>query len=411
VYNSDGYGAQEVAKYVDGVKVDSTFFLREYSQGTNYRITLFFSPQALIVEAFGETIILDNDPSAIAVSMFEVVVQQQDAYFDNVALLDQAFVNLSSPVSYQFQSGGDIAARAHTGNLQTGGGVKFVLSDFDTGVLLEDIEDFSEPYEHLFAGLAKGSYSVEALVIDSAGQPVAGVYTHHLAEPVGIGDDYVAFGDSITFGVGDDIAADDVSDDGYTSGGGYGPVLANLLANYFGYPHVIANEGGPGDTSAEALDKLPGVLARHPESEFFLILLGSNDSFDLSVTSGLDSEGNVLNPGDPGYAGSFLSNMQQIIDLVVAAGKEPILAKVPITFGDCSSCPSFADPDMADRNQLIQDYNVVIGALAAANGIAVVPPDFYDYFRSHPGEFSDNVHPDGTGYVSMADLWYQALTN
>jgi hypothetical protein len=129
------------------------------------------------------------------------------------------------------------------------------------------------------------------------------------------------------------------------------------------------------------------------------------------VPSGLDPDGNLLNPGDPGYAGSFLGNMQQIIDLVVSTGKEPIIAKALIALGDCSSCPPFMNPDTAARNLLIQEYNVVIEELAAANGISIVPPDFYGYFRSHPGEFFDNVHPDGTGYISMADLWFQALIN
>ncbi len=233
-----------------------------------------------------------------------------------------------------------------------------------------------------------------------------------MVEPVGIGVYYVAFGDSITFGVGDDIAVDDVSFDGFTTGGGYAPVLAELLTNHYGYPHFIANEGGPGDTSAEALGMLPGVLARHPESEFFLILLGSNDSFGtLPVPSGLDENGVLLNPGEFGYDGSFLDNMQQIIEVVTDAGKQPILGKVSIVLGSCSQCTPYANPDSAPRNLLIQEYNSVIDQLAQDSGITIAPPDFYTYFRTHLNEFSDNVHPDGAGYVSMANLWYQAMEN
>ena len=84
VYNSDGYGPQEVSKYVNGVKVDSALFSNEYAQGTNYRFTIQFSPQVTTVEAFGEVIVLEGDPSVIPVSLLEVVVQQQDAYFDNI---------------------------------------------------------------------------------------------------------------------------------------------------------------------------------------------------------------------------------------------------------------------------------------------------------------------------------------
>jgi hypothetical protein len=120
--------------------------------------------------------------------------------------------------------------------------------------------------------------------------------------------------------------------------------------------------------------------------------------------------GELLEPGDSGYEGSFLDNMQQIIDAVVAAGKIPILAKVPITLGPCSTCTPFSDPDTASRNILITDYNLVINSLITANGIETTAPDFFDYFRTNQDQFSDNLHPDGIGYQSMASLWFNALT-
>jgi lysophospholipase L1-like esterase len=128
---------------------------------------------------------------------------------------------------------------------------------------------------------------------------------------------------------------------------------------------------------------------------------------------GLDPDepgyGELLNPDEPGYVGSFLNNMQQIIDVVVADGKIPILAKVPITLGPCSICTPFSNPDEAARNILIRDYNTVIDELVAANGIVINPPNFYDYFRANQDQFSDNLHFNGKGYQSMADLWFDAL--
>jgi lysophospholipase L1-like esterase len=94
--------------------------------------------------------------------------------------------------------------------------------------------------------------------------------------------------------------------------------------------------------------------------------------------------------------------------------------------GRCSECPPFADPATAPRNALIRDYNTVIsGGICESNGLFEVgllskngirkdglpfaPPDLYSYFAEHPEEFSDNLHPNGTGYRSMADMWFQSL--
>jgi hypothetical protein len=55
---------------------------------------------------------------------------------------------------------------------------------------------------------------------------------------------YVAIGDSITFGEGDDDPSDDISQDGRNSGGGYEPILNDRLTDMTGgVPHTIVNEG------------------------------------------------------------------------------------------------------------------------------------------------------------------------
>ena len=85
---------------------------------------------------------------------------------------------------------------------------------------------------------------------------------------------------------------------------------------------------------------------------------------------------------------------------------------MPVALGSCSdpsSCTPFLDPDEADRNLLIKEYNRVIMDLASASGISVTPPDLYDYFLTHQDEMYDNVHPDGIGYRSLAGLVSDAL--
>jgi lysophospholipase L1-like esterase len=222
---------------------------------------------------------------------------------------------------------------------------------------------------------------------------------------IAIGDYYVAVGDSITLGEGDDYVADDTSFDGRNIGGGYEPILNNLLTGAIGYPHTVVNEGVSGSTSAQGLAIMPEIIERNPAAKYFLILYGTNDSTH-TVPSGMG-----LVPGNLGYNGSFKDIVQQIVSLIAGTGKMPILAKVPIAYGPCGSCTPFPDPDNEARNILIREYNVVIDELVAANGISVIPPDFYNYFRAHPEQMSDNYHPNGSGYQSMANLWFNALSN
>jgi len=211
-------------------------------------------------------------------------------------------------------------------------------------------------------------------------------------------DEYVAFGDSITFGVGDNYSQDDTSRDGRNTGGGFEPILNNLLTSAKGIPHSIVNEGYGGYKSSDALKtNLPGdvweVLARHPNATYYLILFGTNDCDpNFPVTP----SGKGLNPGTPGYSGSYKDNMQKIITAIKSAGKIPYLAKVPYTLD-------------AARIAMILEYNQVINELVSANEISVPPPDFFDWFQAHQDQLADPLHPNGVGYHFMANLWCSAL--
>ncbi|HID41203.1 MAG TPA: hypothetical protein EYP33_03495, partial [Pyrodictium sp.] len=84
IENTDNYGAREIAKYVNGVKVDVQAFTVEYTQGVNYTVTVNFSPTSTTVEAFGEVLVLNTDTTAITVNSFSVNTLQQDAFYDNI---------------------------------------------------------------------------------------------------------------------------------------------------------------------------------------------------------------------------------------------------------------------------------------------------------------------------------------
>jgi lysophospholipase L1-like esterase len=199
-------------------------------------------------------------------------------------------------------------------------------------------------------------------------------------------DYYVAIGDSITrASIHDDILSDGI---------GFQPILANLLLELKEYPHTVVNEGVSGHTSVDGLSLLPALLVAHPQARFFLVQYGTNDAW-IPVPSGKG-----LSPGHPDYPGTFKDNMQQIIDLIKDNGKIPFLAKVPIAFEP----RSYINPDL-------QDYNLVVDELVSENKIGVIPPDFYCFFENHPEQMDDDIHPNGLGYDSMANIWRDVLTD
>jgi lysophospholipase L1-like esterase len=410
LFNSDGYGAGTLRKVVRGVIVDEVSLSREYTQNTSYGITISFSPKQSLVSGFGANRTINTDTTSVSVTSFEMNLHQQDAYFDNLIFTDQPFISITSPQDYHIQSGTSLTVNTYTDNLPTGLRVRFTLKDNVTSETHQSI-DATAPFSHRFSGLRKHEHTVEAVIVDETLTPVSGEPSIDRKISIGVGDYYVAFGDSITFGAEDDVNSDNVSEDLRNNGVGYPPILNDLLTSDRGYPHTVVNAGIGGEESLDGLARLQNVIDSNPEAMYFLILFGTNDSHGtMPVPSGLNASGGLLNPGDAGYDGSFLDNMQQIIDAIIASGKTPILAKVPITLGPCSVCAPFADPDTASRNILIQDYNTVIDALVFANGIGITPPDFYGYFRANQNRLADNLHPDGIGYQSMANLWFYALT-
>ncbi|MGH8503550.1 MAG: SGNH/GDSL hydrolase family protein, partial [Gammaproteobacteria bacterium] len=234
-------------------------------------------------------------------------------------------------------------------------------------------------------------------IVDSAGLAVPASLAQDTNTVVGAkGRYFVAMGDSITNGTGDDIAGDNASSDQRNISRGFTPILNNRLSAQLGLPVTVLNEGLGGTTSgtggAGGSGRVNSAKQRHTESRYWLIMFGTNDS-KRPIRSGKG-----LQPGDSGYSGSFKDSMQRIVTSLKHSGKIPILAKVP-----------FIRNASASQDRLIQDYNIVIDELVAANAISVTPPDFYTYFKQNPGQLPDNIHPNGAGYQAMAELWFNAL--
>jgi lysophospholipase L1-like esterase len=111
-------------------------------------------------------------------------------------------------------------------------------------------------------------------------------------QPVPAGATVLALGDSITYGTG---ATPDTS---------YPAVLAQLTG------WNVINAGVPGDTSAQALERLPDLLAQH-SPQLVLVSIGGNDLLRQM-------------PVD-----SLRANLRRICQQAMAAGAQVLLIGVP----------------------------------------------------------------------------------
>ncbi|MFZ5997105.1 MAG: GDSL-type esterase/lipase family protein [Nitrospirota bacterium] len=407
LYNTDGYGPGYLKKVVAGRTVQTVYFSKGYVQNVSYTISISFAPTSTQASAFGQTLKLSAG-GTITVNRFEIETAQQDAYYDTISTSSSspppsssASVKITQPLDRHLQVSRNLTVKVTTANIAPGWGIKFTL---DRGTAIErSLITKMYPYEVTFANCVVGEHTLDADVVNSDNALVSGQYTHDAKTRIGIGDYYVGFGDSLTKGYGDNDAADNVSKDGRNSGGGYEPVLNDLLTGYKAYPHTVANEGVNGDESIDGASIISQILVKHPGARYFLVMYGTNDA-RLKRPSGKG-----LSPGARGYSGSYKDYMQRIITAIKNKGIIPILAKIPITYGECMTCTFYSDPRYVTRNALIRDYNIVIDELVRANGLPIRGPDFYTYFSTHRNEYFDPEHLNGTGYRSMAQLWANVL--
>lgn len=84
IEKTHGYGPGYIKKVIGGLTVDSTSCILEFEQRQHYRVAVSFSPDHTMLSAFSETTKIDINNYPIHVGEFEVVLLQQDAYFDNI---------------------------------------------------------------------------------------------------------------------------------------------------------------------------------------------------------------------------------------------------------------------------------------------------------------------------------------
>ena len=372
------YGFTRLEKRVNGTFSTLAVCSRGYYEGNTLRITIEVNESLIQVY-------VDDDPlfsvSDSSLSEGTIALYCQDkAKFDNILVTGNSLapsVVISSPVAYSIETTDTIDVSAIATNVPQGGSIEFVLDLDDT----TSVVDSSSPYTARFSSVSQGEHWLDAMIRDDSGAEVV----RDTNIPIGaLGDYYVAVGDSITNGVGDDDSSDNTSQDGRIIAiQGYEANLNDLLTSTLNYPHIVFNEGIGGDTSEEALERIESILKRHPGSNKVLILLGTNDA-----GSGVSSE-------------EFRSNMQGLINMVlnmVPEGMDVWVALVPPAF-DENGVPNSV------RNSFVVNYNDVIKELTGIQ----VGPDLYNFFLTRPSLFADELHPNALGYEAMAYLWHNEL--
>jgi lysophospholipase L1-like esterase len=156
------------------------------------------------------------------------------------------------------------------------------------------------------------------------------------------------------------------------------PDFAQLIrsdnTNYF--PSMI--DGGiGGELSRDGLARLAQNLIDNPDYYYWALDYGANDS-----------------AGNTSSTGTFKTNMQAMINLLLANGRMPVIPHI-----------SYASDGNHNNIPL---FNAVIDQLVATNHI-LAGPDCYTFFKANTNQLSDGLHPTDAGMRSYNLLWAQAM--
>lgn len=166
----------------------------------------------------------------------------------------------------------------------------------------------------------------------------------------------ICFGDSITAGYGE---PESVS---------YPERLSQLMASR-SLPYRVVNAGVPGDTTTDALTRLPAILARHPQ--VVVVEFGGNDGLrgiDLSHTQ---------------------SNLTAVVHRLRAAGIRVLLVGITL--------PPNYGPDY------IRSFQHVFAQVARSEHVPLMPM-IYDGIYTVPGTIqADGIHPTAKGSQMIAE--------
>lgn len=159
---------------------------------------------------------------------------------------------------------------------------------------------------------------------------------------------------------------------------------------YLGENYEAVNRGIGGSTTA---DWLPGgkfftdALAAFQSQDVTVvsIMLGTNDARDSLQTSGIE----------------YRLHLKTIVDALLASGT---INRVILNYPPYVHPEPFSDRDNQSIRWL-QSYATQIDSLV--NGTTILQGDTasFSYFRDHPEDLADGVHPNEQGYTVLGAFW------
>lgn len=195
---------------------------------------------------------------------------------------------------------------------------------------------------------------------------------------------YHAFGDSITWGIGDAATRPD-------SEKGYAPRLEDLLQTA-GQAATVVNHGVPGEKTPEGLVRIDGVLAGAEPGDVLLLMEGTND---VTQRATISQETTVFN--------------------LVEMGRKAEAQGLEVIHSTIIPRPPFArrDNENVNTRQLVGLIRNLAGLtlrdLADPFQVFSAQPTPYALLYSNDPE--DRVgHPNAAGYDLLARMWFDVLT-
>jgi lysophospholipase L1-like esterase len=220
---------------------------------------------------------------------------------------------------------------------------------------------------------------------------------------------YVVLGDSIEFGLGDDIAADGI---------GYVPLVASFLTTFFGGAVDVHNFGEPSaHTRAIWRDQLPEALAAARGHAPVVVSWGGGGNDLADVATGPQAAACRQSQSCLGRFNGLLNEIEQTIDRTIRSLREALGADAVIlmrTQYNSLLRAGCAPPDVAalgsvtleglEGTVLDRGLNDRIRSVAEKYGAQVV--DLFLPFAVSANTLvaADCIHPSGVGYQAIAML-------
>jgi len=393
---------------------NGTFFtlarnLRGYRPGDSHNIVVDVEGSLIQVFVNGDSLfaVRDTDHSDGGIALFS----RDTASFDNVSVTipgNAPEIVIASPVAHSVIPNGpiDLTVTAIARNVPSPNGSVAVRYDSGGGSILCNVA--SEGPQGVFTSVCPGvpsdDYSIEALLLDNGAEVDRDTnISVAIGSSASGGHRYDAIGNSITRGVGDNFATDNLNlvDQRTVGVSGWPAVLGDLLTQSTGVPNLVANEGISGDRATHTrIERVFSIIERNPDSNRALIMLGTNDSNNFNTTSVPD----------------LVNDIQSIIDTLRQNGRDTIyLAQLPPAWGSNLS-GVYVDPlgPSAPRNQTIISYNTAIRSMLPQQGVLPGPDLFSCFLTPSVNRFSlfvDALHPNALGTAMIAALWRDAIVN